>query len=90
MGRLDRRTPPEITLITSRMLDPIPSKLLKVVLPEDIDTLLAIINRDVPIPFFPSRYRLRYLGSGYRPIPSTDPIPRYVSGYTALCTTSPV
>ncbi len=31
-------------------------------------------------PFFPSRY----LGSGYRPIPSTDPIPGCVSGYTAV------
>ncbi len=51
---------------------------------EDIDI------RDVPIPCFPSRYRFRYLGSGYRPIPSTDPIPGYVSGYTALCTISPV
>ncbi len=41
---------------------------------------------DVPIPFFPSRYR--FLGSGYRPISSTDPIPGCVSGYTAVCTTS--
>ncbi len=47
-------------------------------------------SRDVPIPFFPSRYRFRYLGVGYRPIPSTDPIPGCVSGYTAVCTTSPV
>ncbi len=41
-------------------------------------------------PLFPSRYRFRVLGSWYWPIPSTDPIPEYVSGYTALCTTSPV
>ncbi len=46
--------------------------------------------RDVPIPFFPFRYRFQYLGSGYRPIRSSDPIPGYVSGYTALCTNTPV
>ncbi len=43
--------------------------------------LSSLFDRDVPIyPFFPSRY----LGSGYRPIPSTDPIPGCVSGYTAV------
>ncbi len=37
-------------------------------------------------PFSPSQYRFRYLGSGYRlRIPSTDPIPGCVSGYTAVC-----
>ncbi len=43
-------------------------------------SLSSLFDRDVPIPFFPSRY----LGSGYRPIPSTDPIPGCVSGYTAV------
>ncbi len=49
--------------------------------------------RDVTIPFFPSRYRYRYLGSGYpipRPILSTDSIPGCVFGYTVVCTSSPV
>lgn len=41
-------------------------------------------SRDVPIPFFPSQYRFRYLGSGYQPILSTDPIPGRVSVYTAV------
>ena len=29
-------------------------------------------TRDVPIPFFPSRYRFRYLCCGYQPMPNTD------------------
>ncbi len=47
-----------------------------------------LLTRNVPIPFIPSR--IRYLCAWYRPIPSTDPIPGYVSGYSALCTTSPI
>ena len=45
----------------------------------DERALAPVPSRDVPIPFFPSRYRFRYLDSGYRPIPSTDPIPGCVS-----------
>jgi len=37
--------------------------------------LSVFISRDVPIPLFSSQY----LDSGYRPIPSTDPIPGCVS-----------
>ncbi len=40
------------------MLDPIPSKLLKEVLPEVIDPLLAIINSSISIGYVPKIFKL--------------------------------
>ncbi len=41
---------------TTCMLDPIPSKLLKYVLPEVIDPLLAIINSSLPLGYVPKTF----------------------------------
>ncbi len=41
---------------TTCMLDPIPSKLLKEVLPEVIDPLLAIINSSMSLGYFPQTF----------------------------------
>ncbi len=43
---------------TTCMLDPIPSKLLKEVLPEVIDSLLAIINLSLSLGYFPNTFKL--------------------------------
>ncbi len=40
------------------MLDPIPTKLLKEVLPEVIDPLLAIINSSLSIGYVPKTFKL--------------------------------
>ncbi len=40
------------------MLDPIPSKLLKAVLPEVIDPLLAIINSSLSLGYVPKTFKL--------------------------------
>ncbi len=40
------------------MLDPIPSKLLKEVLPEVIDPLLAIINSSLSLRYVPKTFKL--------------------------------
>ncbi len=40
------------------MLDPIPSKLLKEVLPEVIDPLLAIINSSLSLGYVPKNFKL--------------------------------
>ncbi len=40
------------------MLDPIPSKLLKEVLPEVIDPLLAIINSSLSLGYVPKTFKL--------------------------------
>ncbi len=43
---------------TTCMLDPIPSKLLKEVLPEVIDPLLAIINSSLSLGYVPKNFKL--------------------------------
>ncbi len=43
---------------TTYMLDPIPSKLLKDVLPEVIDPLLAIINSSLSLGYVPKTFKL--------------------------------
>ncbi len=43
---------------TTCMLDPIPSKLLKEVLPEVIDPLLAIINSSLSLGYVPKTFKL--------------------------------
>ncbi len=43
---------------TTCMLDPIPSKLLKEVLPEVIDPLLAIINSSLVLGYVPKTFKL--------------------------------
>ncbi len=43
---------------TTCMLDPIPSKLLKEVLPEVIDSLLAIINSSLSLGYVPKNFKL--------------------------------
>ncbi len=43
---------------TTCMLDPIPSKLLKEVLPEVIDPLLAIINLSLSLGYVPKNFKL--------------------------------
>ncbi len=40
------------------MLDPIPSKLLKEVLPEVIDPLLAIINSSLSLGYVPKNFKM--------------------------------
>ncbi len=40
------------------MLDPIPSKLLKELLPQVIDPLLAIINLSLPLGYVPKTFKL--------------------------------
>ncbi len=45
-------------LLTTCMLDPIPSKLLKEVLPEVIDPLLAIINSSLSLGYVPKNFKL--------------------------------
>ncbi len=40
------------------MLDPVPSKLLKEVLPEVIDPLLAIINSSLSLGYVPKTFKL--------------------------------
>ncbi len=43
------------------MLDPIPSKLLKYVLPEVIDNLLAIINSSLSLEYVPKPFKLAFI-----------------------------
>ncbi len=52
---------------TTCMLDPIPSKLLKELLPEVIDPLLAIINSSLSLGYVPKTFKLAVLLSHYIP-----------------------
>ncbi len=45
---------------TTCMLDPIPSKLLKEVLPKVIDPLLAIINSSLSLGYVPKTFKLAH------------------------------
>ncbi len=48
------------------MLDPIPSKLLKEVLPEVIDPLLAIINSSLSLAYVPKTFKLAVIKASHK------------------------
>ncbi len=63
------------------MLDPIPSKLLKEVLPEVIDPLLAIINSSLSLGYVPKTFKLAVI----KPlIKKTQLDPKYLVNYRPI------
>ncbi len=63
------------------MLDPIPSKLLKEVLPEVIDPLSAIINLSLSLGYFPKTFKLAVI----KPlIKKTQLDPKYLVNYRPI------
>ncbi len=55
------------------MLDPIPSKLLKEVLPEVIDPLLAIINSSLSLGYVPKNFKLAVIKTDHFNLKASNP-----------------